>query len=334
MSNINQINNGVRHFDLFVEKFFKNNEDHGIKSTTSRIGMKTLSIPVNEDISRLVHTEDIVSKFGTLEMLMEFSYLGAFGHREDECFYGRRPAATLAVSFGEHLAVFQVASAQAAGQDRIVFKMRSLSDDSHEFTFGAGESSFNILLADMIEQAVRRLYGMTIKSEVVPVEPPKDEQAALLASLPAQVNNWIPAEHLGPLAASIANRVKADPVLWLKQGRELGFSTKYLNLNIDQRNGAFVVTGEVTPHLVIQDSYPDHFYPQGWDSSCNLHAGLLKMVLDINKAIGCYPTREQVCMQVAYAGEALQELVSTRNLEIQSRKAITPEQLMQYYGKK
>ena len=330
-------NNTRNHFDTFVEKFFTNRSEDGIKTTTSRMGMKNVSFSMDE-VSRLAQTDDIIAKRGTTAIWMEFTYFGAYGFHDDEIFIGERPPAVLAITYYDRVFFFHVASSQQPESARIVYKMRSNLDESAEFTFTQNEAHFDILLADMLEQSLRRVYSIPKEDSTITAceaaGQPVTDQVALLAALPAHHNNWIPAEHLGALATSIQNRVKADPLLWLHQGRDLGISTKYLGLRIDQRDGGFIVTGEVTPHLLIQERYPDHFYPQGWDSSCNLHAGLLKMVLDLNKAIGHRVTREQVRMQVAYAGEALQELVSTRNLEIQTRKVITPEQLMKFYGKK
>lgn len=262
---------------------------------------------------------------------IEFTYFGQDGKRIDEVYQGPKPDATLIAMHGTVIMPYMVSS-EMIDEGKYRYKMISVTNPENTMMFRETENAFDTLLATMLKDDLNQILGVKTMTEAAGCkrQPTQDE---LLAALPTQPNNWLPAQHLVPLATAIQKAIKGNPCMWLDQGRDYGCQTKYLNIRVDQRNGNFIVAGDMHPRLVIDGAYPDHFYPQGW-AGCNLHPGFLKMILDLNELTSHKVTREQVRQQVAVSIDAMQQMVAQYALNINVKKTVTGEQLMRYYGKK
>ena len=325
------------HFDLFARQFL-NTAGADVKRNFTLLGQVT--IPFNNDeISYSINcVMDIPGQESTetkkIHTKLELSYYGGSNIRKDVPYKGPLPPARLAVCRGEYILFYEIKSELLNGKLR--FRVDSLDDPTNNMLFTAKETHFPDLLASMVRKDLARVTETKLSSMIQPmgvIEQTAESQEALLESLPAGLNHWIPGAHLVPLTAAIQRAVKTNTCLWLNQSRDYGCRTMYINIRVDQRNGNFIVSGDTSPKVTMDGEAPDHMYPQGW-AGCKHSPGLLRMVLDMNEAISQKVTREQVHTQIAIAEDAIRDMISRYSLNVSTKKTISPEQLMKYYGKK
>jgi hypothetical protein len=317
-------------FPIFAANFLRENGGD-IKRIMSIFG-NTTEVFFNEQLRKgfveLFCKDRPGAKVGS-----ELSYMGGASASQMGELHVEFPPAQLRWVVDKHMFFYDVMAEKDRASPNIRFKIVSKLNPKNSMMITEKETYFETIMGSMIKEDFDFLAARAGKD--IKPEPEAKTQEELLASLPKGLNDWLPGEHLAGLATAIQRFIReTDASGWLQQGRELNCRTTYLNIRVDQRNGAFIVAGDSSPKIHIDHDYPDHMYPRGWDSKCKLNPMLLKLCLDLNEQMNAHATEPQLRVQVGMVEEWLKEMVSRHVLEISSKKSISGEQLMKYYGKK
>lgn len=317
--------------DLFFQKFFHLPDEGGKHSVGTTLGFLSYRCN-NRALLKEVAEEFVLSypkhKFEEVILEAEYSYhSNKHAHFQAIERNGSINKGLLSVRLNNDIFMFSV-STDMRSNDKTFYKIQSLNFPENGYTISLTENCFGSLFTSLVLKEYQCTYAPISAKPEVPKEPE--------LKIPQGDTDWpwIQAENLVPFAAALQKKISENPSGFLDQTHELGCQTKYITITVDQRIGNFTVSGRTDPKLIVQHSYPQHFYPQGWTVDDKMNTFILNMVLDLNSLVNMKVTKQQVRLQAANLETSLKEAFSRYAFDLVMNQSILPHDLMKYYGPK